>query len=246
MVRRLEGSSVQDQGDHVIVRTPAIPDFYWGNFVLAGADPGHHERWLEVFAREFPDASHVAIGLDAVAASDDQLAGYRAAGLETVILHVLVAKRLDAPGPGAACRPLHGDSDWAQTLELTLDCDEQTDPQHRLFVQRRVGQRRELTRNSRAVWFGAVIDGRVRASLGLVSDGNGLVRYQDVQTHPDFRRRGLARVLLATAARYGLDELGAKRLVIVADPDYHAIDLYRSLGFEYAQTQLSVSRSPAP
>ena len=57
----------------------ANPDYYWGNFVLARADPGNHERWLAVFAGEFPDATHVAIGLDGVLPADGPLAGYRAA-----------------------------------------------------------------------------------------------------------------------------------------------------------------------
>jgi hypothetical protein len=32
--------------------------------------------------------------------------------------------------------------------------------------------------------------------------------------------------------------LGAQTLVMVADPGYHAIDLYRSLGFAVTETQL--------
>jgi GNAT superfamily N-acetyltransferase len=95
-------------------------------------------------------------------------------------------------------------------------------------------------------WFGAFVEGRLRASLGLVSDGRGLVRYQEVQTRPDFRRRGLARALVATAGRYGLHELGARRLVIVADPGCHAIKLYRSLGFADAGAQVELLRPPRP
>jgi ribosomal protein S18 acetylase RimI-like enzyme len=247
MVRRLEASAISDAGDHIIVRTKANPDYYWGNFVLAGADPGNHERWLAVFAREFPDATHVAIGLDGALPPGEQppgelLAGYRAAGLETEVSNVLVATGMDAPVSGAACRPLHSDEDWAQVLDVSLNCADRDTEQHRQFLRRRIGQRRELSRSNQAVWFGAVVDGRVRATLGLVSDGNGLARYQDVETHPDFRRRGLARSLVATAGRYGLAKLGARKLVIVADPGYHAIDLYRALGFCDAQTQLQLTK----
>lgn len=248
MVRRLEGSTVRDAGDHIIVRTPANPDYYWGNFVLTGADPGNHERWLAVFAREFPDATHVAIGLDGAAPAGqppagELLDGYRAAGLEAEVSNVLVTTGMDAPVPGPVCRPLHSDEDWAQVLDVSLNCADRDTEQHKQFLRRRISQRRELSRSDQALWFGAVVDGRVRATLGLVSDGNGLARYQDVETHPDFRRRGLARGLVATAGRYGLEELGARRLVIVADPGYHAIDLYRSLGFSDTQTQVQLTKS---
>jgi ribosomal protein S18 acetylase RimI-like enzyme len=248
MVRQMEGSSLADQGDYIVVRTPANPAYYWGNFVLAGADVADHERWLAVFAREFPGAQHVAIGLDGGAPSDEALAGYRAAGMEAEFEQVLVATHMDVPAPPlrAACRPLRSDDDWAQALELNQDCAERTDDEHRLFIRMRTGQQRELSRLGRAVWFGAFVDDRVRSSLGLVSNGPGLARYQHVETHPDFRRRGLARTLVATAGRYGLGELGARKLVIIADLGYHAIDLYRSLGFADADTQVSLLRSPQP
>lgn len=45
--------------------------------------------------------------------------------------------------------------------------------------------------------------------------------------------------------RYGFDELGARTLVMVADPDYPAIRVYRSVGFEDAETQLQAERKPA-
>ena len=46
-------------------------------------------------------------------------------------------------------------------------------------------------------------------------------------------------------SRDGFDELGAATLVMVADPDYLAIRVYRSVGFEDTETQLQASRKPA-
>jgi ribosomal protein S18 acetylase RimI-like enzyme len=59
-----------------------------------------------------------------------------------------------------------------------------------------------------------------------------------VETDPDHRRRGLAGSLVHSVSRYFFDTLGARTLVMVADPGYHAIDLHRSLGFAVTQTQL--------
>ena len=54
---------------------------------------------------------------------------------------------------------------------------------------------------------------------------------------------GLASALVHHAGKAALDR-GAKRLVIVADPGYHAIGIYRSLGFVDWETQVQLTRPP--
>jgi ribosomal protein S18 acetylase RimI-like enzyme len=81
------------------------------------------------------------------------------------------------------------------------------------------------------------------SSLGIVADGSGLARFQSVETRPDARRRGLASALVHKAGHLALGR-GARRLVIVADPEYHAIGIYRSLGFREAETQVQLTRRP--
>ena len=75
-----------------------------------------------------------------------------------------------------------------------------------------------------------------------LTDSTGLARFQSVQTHPDARGRGLAGTLVHHVSRYGFGPLGAHTLVMVADPTYLAIRVYRSVGFEVAETQLQVER----
>jgi hypothetical protein len=45
---------------------------------------------------------------------------------------------------------------------------------------------------------------------------------------------------------FGLTELGAHTLVMVADPAYAAIRLYRALGFTDSESVLQAERAPAP
>jgi predicted GNAT family acetyltransferase len=94
------------------------------------------------------------------------------------------------------------------------------------------------------VWFGAFLGDRLVSSMGLVRAGEGLARFQDVKTHPDARGRGLAGTLVHTVSRYGFDHLDAETLVMVADPDYLAIRVYRSVGFDDTETQLQALRMP--
>jgi len=62
-----------------------------------------------------------------------------------------------------------------------------------------------------------------------------------VETHPGYRRRGLAGALVAMAGHHGITDLDATALVIVADPRGPAIDLYRSLGFRDTEHQVQLT-----
>jgi ribosomal protein S18 acetylase RimI-like enzyme len=81
--------------------------------------------------------------------------------------------------------------------------------------------------------------------MGLLSSGPGLARFQSVETDPHYRRRGLGGSLVHHVSRYGFGDLAARTLVMVADPDYFAIDLYRALGFVAAEAQLQIERPPS-
>jgi GNAT superfamily N-acetyltransferase len=56
-------------------------------------------------------------------------------------------------------------------------------------------------------------------------------RYQAVDTAADHRRQGVCSRLLVDAARTIAERHGCRRFVIGADPHYHALGLYESLGF---------------
>jgi GNAT superfamily N-acetyltransferase len=103
---------------------------------------------------------------------------------------------------------------------------------------------RRVCEQGHGAWFGAFYEEEMRAGLGIFSVGSGVARFQAVDTHPAHRRQGLASHLILTAGVYALSELGAETLVISADPDYHAIDIYRSLGFVERERQVQLERVP--
>jgi predicted GNAT family acetyltransferase len=96
-------------------------------------------------------------------------------------------------------------------------------------------------------WHGAFLGGDLVAQMGVVADpSSGLARYQNVETHPGFRRLGLAGTLTWHAGCSALAELPPEgTLVIVADPDDVAIRVYRSLGFTDTEPQVGLARPPA-
>ncbi len=246
----LGGSEVTDAGDHVVVRTPANPTFWWGNFLLLPGAVGAVEfgGWLEVFARTFPDAKHVAFGIDSVdgvAGDEEALA---AAGFRIERNTVMTARSVvppARPNTTSAYRFLTSDDDWEQLVGLTLAANPMDMDGYEEFVRRREASHRAVVEAGHGQWFGAFDGDRLQASLGLLTDGSGVARFQDVQTHPDDRGQGIASTLVHTASTYGFAELKAETLVMVADPEYLAIRIYRALGFDGSETQVQLTK-PAP
>ena len=53
-LRALEGGTETDRGDYLVVRNPALPDFWWGNFLLLAQPPqiGSAGHWLAARTEE--------------------------------------------------------------------------------------------------------------------------------------------------------------------------------------------------
>jgi hypothetical protein len=224
MVRGLEGSEIIDHPDHVTVRSPANPEFWWGNFVLLPTQAAHGPArpWLELFRAEFPGAGHLALGVDGTGGPGSDLHSFAETGLEVNRESVLTAPALrEPPRPNrdAEYRPLAGDSDWRQAVELQATSDAAGGgPATRAFTEARYAARRRATEAGHGAWFGAFRNGELLAQLGIFALGP-LARYQDVGTHPAAQRQGLAGTLVWVAGQYALGQLGARTLVILADPE---------------------------
>jgi ribosomal protein S18 acetylase RimI-like enzyme len=241
------GSVVEDRGTHLVVRTPANPTYHWGNFVLLATppEPGSGGYWLEVFERELPDARHRTFGVDGTTGTTDDLAAFAELGFETDASVVMTAQAVNEPPhphPTADVRPLASDADWEQQVELAVAHEDEHVTE--VYARRRAAAHRGNAEAGHGAWFGAFLDGRLMASMGIFTASEGLARFQEVKTHRDARGQGLAGTLVHAAGTHALEELGAKELVMVADPDYLAIRVYRSLGFADTETQLQAARTP--
>jgi GNAT superfamily N-acetyltransferase len=202
------------------------------------------EAALPVFAAEFPDAGHIAIGVDGTDGAPGLEEHAAALDLDVERVTMLSATSVrppPRPDTTAEYRRLASDADFEQAVDLQY-ANEPADG--RDYLTARSARYRQIQDAGHGAWFGAFVDGTMRAGLGLFTDGSGVARFQAVDTHPDFRGRGLAGTLVHHAAAEGLSWPGVETLVIAADPAYHAIRIYRSVGFDGTETQVQVSRNP--
>jgi RimJ/RimL family protein N-acetyltransferase len=244
----LAGSEVENRGSHLVVRTPHNPGYRWGNFYLLDHPPQAEEvdAIIAAYDADFPDTSHRAFGVDGTTHQHEALAALASVGLRICGDTVMTATSVrppPRPNTQAIYRPLTSDDDWAQRVEVTLAVEEETEDEGYLaFATQRALDDRALCEAGHGTWWGAFIDGRLVSGMGLVDAGDGLARYQGVETHPEFRGRGLAGTLVHRVATYGFDEMSARTLVMVADPDYLAIRIYRSVGFDHTETQTQLEQ----
>lgn len=251
------GTLLEERGTYTVVRTPANPSFWWGNFLLLHGlpEPGSLKEWLARFREAHPDARHVALGVDTADGEVVAVAEWETAGFRVYRDTVLTAPRTTAPAPprldGVTLRPLVSDADWGQALDLRLavnaaDPDGHEETGYRTFATRKLAALRAAGEAGHGAYLGAFGGGQMLAGLGVYDAGGGVARYQNVETHPDARGRGLAGNLVYHAGEWAREKLAAHTLVIVADPDYHAQRLYERVGFRPTETQLGFERPPTP
>ncbi len=249
---RFDGE-VEARADHLVIRTPHNPTFWWGNFLLFDHAPceGDAAAWLARFEAEIAarqsESRHVTFGVDSEAGFGLP-ADFAAAGFTQFGSTVLTMRRdqLRAPrkalAPGAfriAALRLPEQAAAAVELQVASDAGEsESEPQYRLFRERQMRRYAAMARGGMGDWFGVFARGDDGAET-LVADcglfrapGESLGRFQHVSTHPAWRRHGLCSALVHAVCRHGFEQMALETLVIVADPLDVAIGLYETLGFE--------------
>jgi ribosomal protein S18 acetylase RimI-like enzyme len=157
-------------------------------------------------------------------------------GLVTAPVDIQPHPRADPYVEVRALRPERDSDDeplWSQVVELWVagrDPERYAEAAHRRYSIGRLADLRALFQAGRGAWYVALIGDEVAGSCGVVvTDGRG--RFQAVDTKERHRRRGICSRLVTEASARAANRYGATQLVIAADPDYHAITIYQSLGF---------------
>lgn len=131
---------------------------------------------------------------------------------------------------------LNNETDISDYLELVKACNDLE-----WFWTEGFKKQQTVSRMMDIQWFAIREKGKpqILSSLGIFKHGE-LARMQDVITHPDHFRNGYATQLLKNAIQFANQNLDVKEIVIEADKDYHAYDLYAKLGFQdvFAFTEL--------
>lgn len=242
-----------------LVRSPSNPAHWWGNFLLFDDAPsaGDGERWESIFDRWF-GAGHRTLAWDRpdgeLGAADEELVarGYRLDHTVALVAAPAAIRAHPRESADVEVRPLDplagADEDlWEQVITVQTaarDASLETEVAYRAFSRRRQDDLRALFRLGRGAWWVALDGGDVVGSLGIVVSGPR-ARYQAVDTLASHRGRGIcSRLVVEAAERTRAANPSLRSFVICADPGYHALGIYESVGFAPGERVCGALRPP--
>ena len=241
---------ILDRGDYLVILTPTNPTYYWGNFLLFTNPPndGDLENWKAIFSKEIGSriqAEHFTFGWDTILGELGEIKPFLDAGFDLDQSVVLSTQQVTIPSKynqEVVIRPLTEDWEWEQATQNQIACREleHTLEDFQVFKRDQMKRYRQMVNAGLGLWFGAFLEMQLVADLGVFA-AEGLGRFQQVGTHPEYRRRGICGALVYQASCYSLEHLKTKTLVMVADENYHAAKIYESVGFQPKEHQAGLT-----
>ena len=243
-------SVVQTFPDRIVQTTPSEPNFWFGNRVVFSEPPKIADRLIAQFHHDIPSAEHICIGWDIPNLPRHQVE----AVFKDTNLKVEQGDTLSLPGTlkrsevpeDVVIRPFASMDDWAQSEAIgKIDLLKDGAPERGMdmFLRNKSASRRAQIAKGLGQWFGAFVGGKLAGDMGVFHNDD-LIRYQAVQTHEDFRRRGICSALLCASLDWAKSRAPNARPVIVANADSDAGRLYRRAGFELAETTICAYLPP--
>lgn len=238
------------QGDgYISARTPSVPQFWWGNFVLFENPPqaGEVDSWEAIFDEEvgrIPGIRHRNLAWDSIDGSVGDASSFVEKDY-TLTQGVFLTTTGTAPTShhreDIVVRPIESEEDWRRASEIQVQSFNESES-FQEFTRQQMVRNRRVVEGGIGSWFGAFCEGEMVANMGLFVEG-GLGRCQAVATAPEHRRKGCAGTLVHGVCSYGFARMGIEQIVLATAPGSAPERVYQSVGFELSERVSSLSHS---
>ncbi|MDO9182732.1 MAG: GNAT family N-acetyltransferase [Bacteriovorax sp.] len=241
---------VLEYDNFLVVKNPRNPTFFWGNLLYFKDPPDQLalNNWTDLFKKEFQDmdVQHMTFAWDALDGEEGSAIHFVENGFNLEKSLVMMADDIYRPAKineKFNIRVIESEQDWNQVIDNHVACRAPhfNKYSYRKFSSKRIADYRSMVNSTCGVWMGAFLDDKLVGDLGLFYE-NGVGRFQVVGTHPDFRRMGVCSTLLYKSCLYGQKYFNISKFIIVADPDYHAANIYQSIGFSTREIQIGLCK----
>ncbi|OUS05693.1 hypothetical protein A9Q96_10860 [Rhodobacterales bacterium 52_120_T64] len=243
-----------DFGDCISVRTPKNPDYFSGNFLLFQRPPdlADFANWIEKFETVFAPypavRHHTFQWLPTTTPDPAVLEEFKHAGFTIDETSVLAARTVhdDKPAPeGVEFRQIRTDAEWLAVIDAQTRDGFPKIPmsEYRRYKEATFANYREMSEQGLGGWWGAFKGKVLVADLGLFF-GEGVGRFQSVETSPEHRRQGICRAMVSHVSNQALAAHQGITLLMHADAHDVARGIYCSVGFVEIEVIHAAFRPP--
>jgi GNAT superfamily N-acetyltransferase len=242
-----ELGEVLPRDDYVVLRSPRNQTYRWGNRIhwLSPFEERRLKEQKAIFQQHFRDlplVRHFTISWDDSAAQPIDLARLEQLGFSPDPSVTLLLKEIAKPhhfNSQIVCRPLNSTMEWdrAFTQQIQVRSKNYSAEDYQSYLRPKFDAYRRLPSHSTGEWYGAFLADQLAGNLGVIWDQE-IVRFQLVATDPAYQRQGICSTLLWHACHDLRRRFPTLPCVIMADPDYHAISIYKEIGFEMCERQV--------
>jgi ribosomal protein S18 acetylase RimI-like enzyme len=235
-----------DRGNYLVILTPSIPSYYWGNYLLFDRPPGPSDfvTWREIFAKEIgsqPNIKHEAFGWDDPSGALGHIKPFQKSGYNLFQYSVMITPEISTPphfNQEVVVRPVTTDTEWERAALCTAsESKVVTEVNDR--IKKQMDSWRAVSQDNKGYWYGAFLQDEFVGGLGIYKVGDTAV-IDSVVTHPNFRKQGVGRSLVYQACLHALEYLSVEKLLLEADNGSAAKRMYEQLGFETVEQQIGM------
>lgn len=247
--------TVREYPDVIQGITPDNPGYYWGNLLVfretltLASLSTWQDRFTELF-KDYPDVRHIALGWDETQTCDFSPNVFQEQDLILEELDVLTSSQTTLVRPphhreDLEIRTLQTDAEWDEATELQIQVGLEfySEVSYRTYKVRQMQKLRMCTQQDLGHWFGAYLEGVLVADLGLFNNED-IGRFQNVETHPGYRKQGIAQTLVYEASKRALQKEPQLQLIIVAEHASPAMRMYTHVGYSVTEHQWGLWRRP--
>lgn len=239
--------TVKNKENYLVIKTPSRPSYFWGNYILMKNAPQNesYKEWIDIYKSEFnkSEPNFMTFGIDSTDNHINNLEQFINNGFTIKSTSVLTSTILKYPkkyNSNIEIRQLNDDNDWKGWVDVHknenwyLSKDSES-----AFLETQLVSTRKFTESYPGMRFGAFLNGKLVGDLGIYFS-NDIGRFNSVSTHQDYRNKGICQTLLYESFKHVTEKCNIKKLVIVADNEYFALDIYKKAGFIETENQIGL------
>lgn len=234
---------VEHKKEYIVVKSPENPMYFWGNLLIYPLGPELNDIniWRENFHTEFaanPEIQHMSFAWDISGkVNSDKFLDAGFDYEETAVLTAEKSLNIKHFNTKITIKKIQSKYEWNDIIDFQLDVNSEgfNEKYFRPFIIKQFSTYRKLTEIGIGNWYGAYINGKLVADLGLYWE-NKVAIFRDIKTHPDFRKTGISQTLMNFAAV----DSQCNRFVIQTDEYGSAINMYKSIGFAFNEVTASL------